>query len=153
MLYCPHQCRVNEVSGIKWLQWLTIHRHYQHQGCYPSPPHATAASDFSFQALSDIKSCSVITSLHSEFVSHLIAFLCAKDIRIYHKVQKKKNGEVPSLFYNISLSVNIGEYTIPSQVYMCMTLCVYMYRKPSCLLHNKILSEPLVTTKKAQGDL
>lgn len=61
---------------------------------------------------------SSIICLHSEFVSHLIAFLCAKDIRIYHKVQKKKNGEVPSLFYNISLSVNIGEYTIPSQVYM-----------------------------------
>lgn len=119
MLYCPHQCRVNEVSGIKWLQWLTIHRHYQHQGCYPSPPHATAASDFSFQALSDIKSCSIITSLHSEFVFPLNSiFVCQRYSNLSQSAEKKKNGEVPSLFYNISLSVNIGEYTIPSQVYM-----------------------------------
>lgn len=119
MLYCPHQCRVNEASGIKWLQWLTIHRHYQHQGCYPSPPHATAASDFSFQALSDIKSCSIITSLHSEFVFPLNSiFVCQRYSNLSQSAEKKKNGEVPSLFYNISLSVNIGEYTIPSQAYI-----------------------------------
>lgn len=153
MLYCPHQCRVNEASGIKWLQWLTIHRHYKHQGCYPSPPHATAASDFSFQALSDIKSCSVITSLHSEFVSPLIAFLCAKDIRIYHKVQKKKKewrGSKSLLEHKPKCEYR---WIHNSKSSLHVTLCVYMYRKSSCLLHNKILSEPLVTTKKAQGDL
>lgn len=92
MLYCIHQCRVNEVSGIKVItkanntQALPASR-------LPSqpPPHATAASDFSFQALSDICSCSIITSLHSEFVSPLIAFfVCQRYSNLSQSAEKKR---------------------------------------------------------------
>lgn len=135
MLYCPHQCRVNEVSGIKWLQWLTIHRHFQHQGCYPSPPHATAASDFSFQALSDIKSCSVTTSLHSEFVFPLNSiFVCQRYSNLSQSAEKKEWRGSKSLLEHKPKCEYRWIHNSKSSLHM--TLCVYMYTTASTVSHH-----------------
>ena len=70
---------VNEVSGIGGLQGGSITRAASVLGLTTSPLSATAASDFSFQTLSDI--CfSTTSSSHFTFFFSLIASLCARDM-------------------------------------------------------------------------